>query len=1272
MILSDFQQLYPLSKTLRFELKPIAQTLVHIQAKNFLMQDEELSQAYEATKLLLNEYHRDFIEQAMQDVQLAFLDEYVEVYKALKANSKDTKLKTAFQKVQDKLRKNIVACFKKDEATKIRYKGLFTKELFKGGKDELGDLENWLIERYGQDDDRRITIKKFEQFTTYFTGFYKNRKNMYTDKAIHTAIAYRLVHENLPRYIDNMNILNKIAHDYPELYQQIGEKLDVSILASFDDFDIEKLSTLDFYNQLLSQTGITAYNVILGGKVNEHGIKLQGINELINLYNQQKKPKLKIAKLKPLHKQILSDKQSLSFLPKKFENDANLCSAVNDFYRSHYKDLYKLSNLLQSIKDYNLDTIYINHTQLNTLSKLVYGDYALLSQALDLYYSKTINKDFDIKLAKAKTDKAKDKLYKEKQNYIKAEHSLAELQHAAARYIAVQDTLSFSDQAIVDYFAQANNAENIGFMQAIDNKHSTIKGFLELERAEGESVLHKHKESHEVNNLKLFLDAVLEYIHFAKLLVLGTNSNLKTDEAFYGEFTSSYDSLSKFSLLYNKVRDYIAQKPYSIEKYKLNFGNATLLNGWDVNKEKDNFGIILRKNGLYYLALLDAKHKKVFEQAPVATSNDCYEKMVYKQLSNLTLDFPHVFFAEKNRDDYNPSEGLLENYKNETHKKGDSFNLADCHALINFFKVSIAKHPEWGGFFNLSFSETSSYQDLSDFYNEAEKQFYQIKFTNIDSHYIDDLVAQGKLYLFQIYSKDFSEKSYGKKNLHTLYFTELFSAENIQKVIYKLNGEAEMFYRSASLRLEDTHIHGAGEVLQPKNPNYQVTRQLDYDVIKNKRYTEDKFLLHVPITLNFGVKNTESFNTKVNQVLQTAQKTCVIGIDRGERHLLYLTVIDQDGKLLQQTSLNHIENQGYNGQLLRVPYHTLLNNKEKKRANARVHWGEIENIKELKTGYLSQVVHKIAMLMVQYAEQGYAPIIALEDLNFGFKRGRFKVEKQVYQKFENALIKKLNFLVLKDKATTELGGLRHALQLTNKFKDVKSIGKQTGFIFYVPAWNTSKIDPATGFVDLLKPKYENIEQAQAFIKGFDSIRFNTEKDYFEFAIDYAKFSDKIGIRTQWLICSHGEHRYVYDKSANKGKGATVAIHVNQCLKTLFEELGIVYQQGQDLRQAIATHREKALLSKLIYLLRILLALRYSNASSEEDFILSPVANAQGQFFDSRIASDSQPKDADANGAYHIALKGLWVVRQIQHSEDLDKVNLILSNQQWLQYAQNRF
>ena len=89
-----------------------------------------------------------------------------------------------------------------------------------------------------------------------------------------------------------------------------------------------------------------------------------------------------------------------------------------------------------------------------------------------------------------------------------------------------------------------------------------------------------------------------------------------------------------------------------------------------------------------------------------------------------------------------------------------------------------------------------------------------------------------------------------------------------------------------------------------------------------------------------------------------------------------------------------------------------------------------------------------------------------------------------------------------------------------------------------------------------------------------------------------------------------------------------------------------------------------------------LAMRYSNAATQEDYILSPVANSKGEFFDSRTASNRLPKDADANGAFHIALKGLWVMQKIQGNNRSDTKylgpkELAISNKEWLSFTQSR-
>lgn len=1248
MLFQDFTHLYPLSKTVRFELKPIGRTLEHIHAKNFLSQDETMADMYQKVKVILDDYHRDFIADMMGEVKLTKLAEFYDVYLKFRKNPKDDGLQKQLKDLQAVLRKEIVKPIGNGGKYKAGYDRLFGAKLFKDGK-ELGDLAKFVIAQEDESSPKLAHLAHFEKFSTYFTGFHDNRKNMYSDEDKHTAIAYRLIHENLPRFIDNLQILATIKQKHLALYDQIINELTTSGL------DVSLASHLNGYHKLLTQEGITAYNRIIGE-----------VNGYTNKHNQICHKSERIAKLRPLHKQILSDGMGVSFLPSKFADDSEVCQAVNEFYR-HYADVFaKVQSLFDGFDDHQKDGIYVEHKNLNELSKQAFGDFALLGRVLDGYYVDVVNPEFNERFAKAKTDNAKAKLTKEKDKFIKGVHSLASLEQAIEHYTARHDDESVQAGKLGQYFKHGlAGVDNP--IQKIHNNHSTIKGFLERERPAGERALPKIKSGKdpEIRQLKELLDNALNVAHFAKLLMTKTTLD-NQDGNFYGEFGVLYDELAKIPTLYNKVRDYLSQKPFSTEKYKLNFGNPTLLNGWDLNKEKDNFGVILQKDGCYYLALLDKAHKKVFDNAP-NTGKNVYQKMIYKLLPGPNKMLPRVFFAKSNLDYYNPSAELLDKYAQGTHKKGDNFNLKDCHALIDFFKAGINKHPEWQNF-GFKFSPTSSYRDLSDFYREVEPQGYQVKFVDINADYIDELVEQGQLYLFQIYNKDFSPKAHGKPNLHTLYFKALFSEDNLADPIYKLNGEAQIFYRKASLDMNETTIHRAGEVLENKNPDNPKKRQFVYDIIKDKRYTQDKFMLHVPITMNFGVQGMtiKEFNKKVNQSIQQYDEVNVIGIDRGERHLLYLTVINSKGEILEQRSLNDITTASANGTQMTTPYHKILDKREIERLNARVGWGEIETIKELKSGYLSHVVHQISQLMLKYNA-----IVVLEDLNFGFKRGRFKVEKQIYQNFENALIKKLNHLVLKDKADDEIGSYKNALQLTNNFTDLKSIGKQTGFLFYVPAWNTSKIDPETGFVDLLKPRYENIAQSQAFFGKFDKICYNADKGYFEFHIDYAKFTDKAkNSRQKWTICSHGDKRYVYDKTANQSKGATKGINVNDELKSLFARYHINEKQP-NLVMDICQNNDKEFHKSLMYLLKTLLALRYSNASSDEDFILSPVANDEGVFFNSALADDTQPQNADANGAYHIALKGLWLLNELKNSDDLNKVKLAIDNQTWLNFAQDR-
>ena len=109
----------------------------------------------------------------------------------------------------------------------------------------------------------------------------------------------------------------------------------------------------------------------------------------------------------------------------------------------------------------------------------------------------------------------------------------------------------------------------------------------------------------------------------------------------------------------------------------------------------------------------------------------------------------------------------------------------------------------------------------------------------------------------------------------------------------------------------------------------------------------------------------------------------------------------------------------------------------------------------------------------------------------------------------------------------------------------------------------------------------------------------------------------------------------------------------------------------NLKEAISAQSDAQFFKGLLSLMKLLLQMRNSITNSEEDYLLSPVSDESGHFFDSREGISCLPIDADANGAYNIARKGLWVIRKIQETPDGEKLSLAISNKEWLQFAQTK-
>lgn len=1293
---SEFVAISKVQKTLRNELRPTPVTMKHIKQKKIITEDEYKAQQSLELKRIADGYYRDYITHKLNDINnLDFRNLFEAIEEKYKKNDKDNR---------DKL--NLMEASKRKEIEKMlsaddNFKSMFEAKLIT----QL--LPVYVEQNYiGEDKEKALeTIALFKGFTTYFTDYFNIRKNMFKENGGASSICYRIVNVNASIFYDNLKTFMCIKEKAETEIALIEEELTELL----DSWRLEHIFSEDYYNELLAQKGIDYYNQICGD-VNKH----------MNLYCQQNKLKANVFKMTKLQKQIMGISEKAFEIPSMYQNDEEVYAAFNGFISrlEEVKLIDRLGNILQNSNIYDTAKIYINARYYTNVSSYVYGGWGVIESAIERYWYNTIagkGQSKAKKIEKAKKDN---------------------------KFMSVKELDSIVSDYEPDYF-NASNMDDDNSGRAFSghgvlgyfNKMSKLLANMSLHTItydSGDSLI-ENKET--ALNIKKDLDDIMSIYHWLQTFII--DEVVEKDNAFYAELEDIYYELENVVTLYDRIRNYVTRKPYSTQKFKLNFASPTLASGWSRSKEFDNNAIILLRNNKYYIAIFNVNNKpdkqiiKGSEEQRLSTD---YKKMVYNLLPGPNKMLPWVFIkSNTGKRDYTPSSYILEGYEKNRHiKSSGNFDINYCHDLIDYYKACINKHPEWKNY-GFKFKETTQYNDIGQFYKDVEKQGYSISWAYISEADINRLDEEGKIYLFEIYNKDLSSHSTGKDNLHTMYLKNIFSEDNLKNICIELNGNAELFYRKSSMKRNITHkkdtvlvnktyINEAGvrvsltdedyiKVYNYYNNDYVIDVEKDkklveilerighrknpIDIIKDKRYTEDKYFLHLPITINYGVDD-ENINAKMIEYIAKHNNINVIGIDRGERNLIYISVINNKGNIIEQKSFNLVNNYDYKNK---------LKNMEKTRDNARKNWQEIGKIKDVKNGYLSGVISKIARMVVDYNA-----IIVMEDLNRGFKRGRFKVERQVYQKFENMLISKLNYLVFKEKKADENGGILKGYQLTYLPKSALQIGKQCGCIFYVPAAYTSKIDPATGFINIFDfKKYSGsainakVKDKKEFLMSMNSIRYVNEgsaeyekighRQLFAFSFDYNNFKTyNVSIPVnEWTTYTYGERIKKLYKDG-RWSGSEV-LNLTEDLIELMEQYGIEYKDGHDIREDIShmdETRNADFICNLFEKFKYTVQLRNSKSEAEGDDydrLVSPVLNSHNGFFDSSnykeneksddIIDDKQimPKDADANGAYCIALKGLYEINKIKENWSDDKKlkesELYIGVTEWLDYIQNR-
>lgn len=1259
--IKELTGLYSLTKTIGVELKPVGKTQELIEARKLIEQDDQRAEDYKIVKDIIDRYHKDFIDKCLNCVKIEKDD--LEKYVSLAENS--NREAEDFDNIKTKMRNQITESFKKNPL----FVGLFKKELI------TNYLPNFVSE------EERVVVNKFSKFTTYFDAFNDNRKNLYSGDAKSGTIAYRLIHENLPMFLDNIASFNKISETGVNKYFSDIENEFTAILY---EMHLSDLFQIDYFNNTLTQKKIDNYNYIVGA-----------VNKAVNLYKQQHKT-VRVPLLKTLHKMILSERITPSWLPERFESDEEMLTAIKETYES-LKDVLvgdnddSLRNLLLNIDNFDLEHIYIaNDSGLTSISQQIFGYYDTYTLAIKGQLQRENPATKKQRENPNLYDDRIDKLYKKEGSF-----SIAYLN----RLVDTKEHITINEYyRLLGSYCREEGKRKDDFFKQIDGAYSDMLYLFSTEHGE---IAQSDSDTAVVQQL---LEAYKGLQRFIKPL-LGHGDEADKDNEFDAKLRKVWDELNIITPLYDKVRNWLSRKIYNPEKIKLYFeNNGKLLSGWsDSQTEKDNGtqygGYIFRKKneiGEYDFYLGISADAKLFRRDETI----CYEDGMYERFDYYHLK-PNTLLGKS----------YIGNYGEDSKAVLSAFNAAitklqlekklvpkDNEKVPTYLKRLKQKYANFYQILMNDVNVVDAYKSMKQHILATLASLIRVPAaielatqTDLD---IDELIDEimnlpsesfgyfpvataaieeankrekKPLFLFKMSNKDLSyaaksseglRKSRGTENLHTMYLKALLGmTQNVFSI-----GSGMVFFRHKTKGLaETTARHKANEFVANKNKlNDKKKSIFAYEIVKNKRYTVDKYLFKLSVKLNYSQPNNNKIdvNSEVREIISNGGIKHIIGIDRGERNLLYLSLIDLKGNIVMQKSLNILKDD-HNAK--GTDYKGLLTEREGERQDARRNWKKIANIKDLKRGYLSQVVHIISKMLVEYNA-----IVVLEDLNPGFIRGRQKIERNVYEQFERMLIDKLNFYVDKHKDANETGGLLHALQLTSEFENFKKSEHQNGCLFYIPAWKTSKIDPATGFANLFDTRYTNADKALEFFRKFDAIRYNEEKDWFEFEFDYDKFTQKAhGTRTKWILCTHGKRlRFL----RNSTRVQEIVVLTDE-FKKILGEAGIDIHVN--LKEAICNLEGKKNLEPLMQFMKLLLQLRNSKAGTDEDYILSPVADENGIFYDSRSCGDELPENADANGAYNIARKGLMMIEQIKNAEDLGNLKFDISNKAWLNFAQQK-
>ena len=811
---------FRLSKTLRFELIPQGRTAETIKKENLIGRSEEdklegsevdRNEHYKEIKQLLDAMHRRFLDDALDlskhsmERRTELSEEILRNHAELMDGKKDRQITSkvlpklfneTIQRWRDEYKRRLPELLNK-EIAELKTKQIQTpqkaeyyarviarlekkikkiektapkfssaKSLYTETEPPLEMLEwvlreGWIdqdLERLDMDKNQalRSIIPAFDSFSTYLTGYNENRANVYdAQSAKKTSILHRTYVENLTFYADNSTLLKqmldrreKLLRDHPDL--SLPDIAELHQMLEREEATLDDLLKIENYIPFMNQSGIDRYNRILGGGIADAGkVRSKGINQFIKETRDAAGAKSKdFPMLHPLYKQILSLREEKSYAAK-YSTDQELLNDLKSITTddperfTHFNRI--TGTFLDDLNPDDLNTLKLTEDQLRILSAGLFG-----------------GEGWFVLLSRAQPPNTKKKSQK-----IKLNLSCFEADTRARN--TEQD-----DHRLQDEFKEVNGNLVIAYLKsalttygrALETARTTLlqSGILDLDALDT-----RHRDDvqqgggKQIAIIKAYLDARNDMAGFVKKWKLDDKLNKNELAIQWNAGMNRIADDQTIFPLYNRARNYLTQKRPPSENIRITFQAPTFLNGWDQNREQANLGILLERDGLYYLGVLHPKHKKLLDYAEndkdspkaeaaktalreeiyASAGEAAYRKMTYKLLPDPGKMLPKVFFSKMWKETkFAPPAQILDIVESKRHKT-DPRSMA---ALIDYYREALPRYPGWRcyHFTPNMFKPGIEYRDINEFFDEVSELGYQITFDNIRTSYIDRLVEEGK------------------------------------------------------------------------------------------------------------------------------------------------------------------------------------------------------------------------------------------------------------------------------------------------------------------------------------------------------------------------------------------------------------------------------------------------------------------------------------------------------------------------------------------------